>query len=107
MRRLAGRTLLLALGLGLAVPTFDGRPARAQAADLPARSVAVPSRCCGGGNGNGRHNYNAFTIRSPAHIHGVQIVSNGNAGGSGNVINAYCRKRRHCRIAQRQITRFP
>lgn len=52
-------------------------------------------------NGNGTHNHNAFSIRSPTHNHGIQPVSNANAGGVTHTRNAFCKKVRFCRINQR------
>jgi hypothetical protein len=51
-------------------------------------------------NGNGKHNHNAFSIRSPTHNKGFQIISNTNAGGVGSSRNAFCKRVRFCHIHQ-------
>jgi hypothetical protein len=51
-------------------------------------------------NGNGSHNHNAFSIRSPTRNGGVQAISNANAGGAGSSRNALCKKQRVCHIRQ-------
>lgn len=50
--------------------------------------------------GNGRHNLNTFSIRSPTWIRGVQNASNSNTGSSDRAQNAYCKRKRYCRITQ-------
>ncbi|MCW2863790.1 MAG: hypothetical protein JWP48_5498 [Actinoallomurus sp.] len=51
-------------------------------------------------NGNGTHNHNAFSIRSPTHNDGVQAISNANAGGATSSRNALCKRTRFCHIRQ-------
>jgi hypothetical protein len=51
-------------------------------------------------NGNGTHNHNAFSIRSPTRNSGVQAISNANAGGVSWSRNALCKKVRICHIRQ-------
>jgi hypothetical protein len=51
-------------------------------------------------NGNGTHNHNALSIRSPTHNDGVQAISNANAGGAGSSRNALCKRARFCHIRQ-------
>lgn len=51
-------------------------------------------------NGNGTHNHNAFSIRSPTRNDGVQAISNANAGGVGSSRNALCKRTRFCHIRQ-------
>jgi hypothetical protein len=51
-------------------------------------------------NGNGNGNHNAFSIRSPTHNEGRQIVSNANAGVASSTRNAVCKKVRVCHIHQ-------
>jgi hypothetical protein len=51
-------------------------------------------------NGNGTGNRNALSIRSPTTNHGVQAISNANAGGINSSRNALCKKARHCHIHQ-------
>jgi hypothetical protein len=51
-------------------------------------------------NGNGTNNHNAFSIRSPTRNHGVQAISNANAGGVSSSRNALCKRARFCHIHQ-------
>jgi hypothetical protein len=51
-------------------------------------------------NGNGTHNHNALSIRSPTSNSGLQAISNANAGGVGSSRNALCKKSRFCHIHQ-------
>ncbi|MDN3351497.1 hypothetical protein [Actinomadura sp. DC4] len=51
-------------------------------------------------NGNGAHNHNAFSIRSPTRNGGVQAISNANAGGVSSSRNALCKRTRFCHIRQ-------
>jgi hypothetical protein len=64
--------------------------------------LAVPPPACADNNhnGNGTHNHNAFSIRSPTHNGGVQAISNANAGGRTSSRNALCNRTRLCRIHQ-------
>jgi hypothetical protein len=55
-------------------------------------------------NGNGTHNHNAFSIRSPTRNSGVQAISNANAGGISSSRNALCKKSRVCHIKQVTFT---
>jgi hypothetical protein len=57
-------------------------------------------------NGNGWHNHNAFSIRSPTRNEGIQPVSNANAGGVTHTRNAFCKRVRFCRIGQHGLTGF-
>lgn len=50
--------------------------------------------------GNGTHNLNNFSIGSPAWIRGVQNENNSNTGASERTQNAYCKRKRYCRITQ-------
>lgn len=52
-------------------------------------------------DGNGRHNRNIFTQRSPTHNRGYQHTNNGNAGGTNPVQNALCRNVTVCNISQK------
>src|SRR3569833_1555017 len=52
-------------------------------------------------DGNGRHNCNIFTQRSPTHNRGYQHTNNGNAGGTNPVQNALCRNVTVCNISQK------
>lgn len=55
-------------------------------------------------NGNGTHNHNAFSIRSPTRNSGVQAISNANAGGISSSRNALCKRARFCHIKQVTFT---
>lgn len=50
--------------------------------------------------GNGSGNHNALSIRSPTTNHGMQIISNANAGGINSSRNAFCKKQHICKIHQ-------
>lgn len=52
-------------------------------------------------DGNGHHNRNIISVRSPTHNRGYQHTSNGNAGGSNPVQNALCRNVTSCVISQK------
>lgn len=87
MERNGGLVILFTLGACLAV-----RPAMALADDV-------------NHNGNGTHNHNALSIRSPTHNSGVQAISNASAGGVTSSRNALCKKTLFCHI--HQVSRFP
>ena len=53
--------------------------------------------------GNGRHNRNIVSVRSPTHNRGYQHTNNSNAGGTNPVQNALCRHVTVCHVTQ-QIT---
>jgi hypothetical protein len=52
-------------------------------------------------DGNGHHNRNIITVRSPTHNRGYQHTNNGNAGGMNPVQNALCRQVTVCKISQK------
>lgn len=52
-------------------------------------------------NGNGRHNRNIISVRSPTHNHGYQHTNTSNAGGTNPVQNALCRHVTACTITQK------
>lgn len=58
-------------------------------------------------NGNGFHNHNAFSIRSPSFNTGFEPGSNANAGGLSNTPRARCKKVHHCLIRQKEIFFLP
>jgi hypothetical protein len=58
-------------------------------------------------NGNGTHNHNSLSIRSPTRNSGYQVVSNANAGGVTTTRNASCKWMRHCVIHQREVIFLP
>ena len=56
----------------------------------------------GNGNGNGKYNRNSISVNSPEDNHGIQHITNTNAGGIAANQASFCkRKFRHCRINQR------
>jgi hypothetical protein len=57
--------------------------------------------------GNGHHNRNILTVRSPTHNRGYQHTSNSNAGGLNNVQNALCRHSTVCTVTQKIIIVTP
>lgn len=67
-------------------------------AGAPAYGSTVPADV--NHNGNGTHNHNAFSIRSPTRNGGVQSISNANAGGMTSSRNALCKRARLCHTRQ-------
>lgn len=103
MRLLAIGGRLCLAGLGACVWLGASWPAQAQAAAwgvLPAGHGAG-HHCYG----NGAHNLNSFSIKSPTWIRGVQNASNTNVASQEFAQNAVCRKKRYCKIVQ--IDRAP
>jgi hypothetical protein len=79
-------------------------------AALPAYARAAPSPPPGGSVtvhhrhvGNGRHNRNVVSVRSPTHNHGFQHTNNGNSGGLNNTQNSLCHHSTVCNITQKII----
>jgi hypothetical protein len=76
---------------------------------LPAYARTAPPPPPGGSSsvhhhiGNGRHNRNVLTVRSPTHNHGFQHTNNGNSGGVNNTQNSLCRHSTVCNITQKII----
>lgn len=91
----AGRTLLL-VGLGTLLSIGPAWSARADTAVLLPAGHGRGRDCFG----NGVHNNTTITNHSPTVIRGVQNASNSNAGSSEGALNAFCKKKRHCRITQ-------
>jgi hypothetical protein len=55
-------------------------------------------------NGNGKDNFNSFTIHSPVFNHGIQHTNNAAVGGDAINQNAFCKKGpRHCKITERLV----
>jgi hypothetical protein len=52
-------------------------------------------------DGNGHHNRNIISVRSPTHNRGYQHTNNSNAGGMNPVQNALCRNVTVCTINQK------
>jgi hypothetical protein len=76
----------------------------------PARAVRAPSvirQDGGNSHGNGHHNRNLITVRSPTHNRGYQHTSTGNAGGMNPVQNSLCRHVTVCTVNQKVIVVQP
>lgn len=58
-------------------------------------------------HGNGRHNRNVISERSPTYNHGFQHTTNGNSGGDNPTQNALCRHVTVCHVSQRVIIVVP
>ena len=54
-------------------------------------------------NANGVHNRMASVINSPNFMHGMQEVTNSNAGGNIITQNALCRRRTFCRLSNNAL----
>ena len=71
----------------------------------PARASRAPASVARDGShhhdGNGHHNRNIISVRSPTHNRGYQHTNNGNAGGMNPVQNALCRHVTVCTINQK------
>lgn len=68
---------------------------------MPVRAHAVPASDVDH-TGNGRHNRNSITVRSPEYNWGIQHVTNTNVDGTNTTQAAFCKRWfRHCRISQR------
>lgn len=52
-------------------------------------------------HGNGHHNRNTISTRSPTHNHGYQHTNSSNAGGLNSVQNALCRRSTVCNVTQK------
>ncbi|WP_329253696.1 hypothetical protein OG417_11160 [Actinoallomurus sp. NBC_01490] len=69
----------------------------------PAHAARLPAavRRDGGHHGNGHHNRNVLSSRSPTNNRGYQHTNNGNAGGTNPVQNGLCRHVTSCTINQK------
>jgi hypothetical protein len=62
----------------------------------------------GHNNGNGTHNKTTISYDSPTINHGIQHVTDSNAGGNAVTQNAFCKKRvRLCKIREHLIINDP
>jgi hypothetical protein len=66
-----------------------------------ARRPAAVARDGNHHDGNGHHNRNIISVRSPTHNRGYQHTNNSNAGGTNPVQNALCRHVTVCTITQK------
>ena len=89
--------MILHLVAASAITTVASRP-------LPPPASLAPPTVVRDGNhhdGNGHHNRNIISVRSPTTNRGYQHTSNSNAGGSNPVQNALCRHVTVCTITQK------
>ncbi|WP_433181005.1 hypothetical protein [Actinoallomurus sp. CA-150999] len=103
MRGTVGRRLVAVSGLALSTALCASPGLEARAAVLPRQAPITALTGDNNHNGNGSHNTNSITIRSPAFLKGIQHVSDGNVRALTNTNHAFCKKRRYCRIHQRAI----
>jgi hypothetical protein len=82
-------------------------PANANAARIPHAPSATNLVTDHSHDGNGRHNHNISSVRSPTHNRGYQHTSNSNAGGMTHVQNALCKNAKVCKISLKVIVVTP
>ncbi len=103
MRLLTIGCRLALAGLGACLWLGASWPAQAQAAAWRVLPVGHGAgRDC---YGSGVHNVNTFSVRSPTWIRGVQNASNSSTRAIDFAQNAFCKKKRNCRIVQ--VSRLP
>jgi hypothetical protein len=100
MRTIAKGRCVTLLGLGISLALGAPLHAGAEAAQIPQRPSMTTLVGDKNHIGNGTHNHNALSIRSPTTNKGPQAVSNSNAGGKTITRNAFCKKKRFCKIIQ-------
>lgn len=99
----SGKSITLYLGAYTATAVVLGMiwlPAYANAAQ-PAGNVATTLVTDHTNSGNGHHNRNTVSVRSPVHNRGYQHSSNSNAGGVNDVQNALCSHATVCNVTQK------
>lgn len=96
-RERTARHLAAACGTSLLAAGLAAPPAAAAPAE---RAPARAARADDTRGGNGRHNNNTFSIKSPTRNSGYQHTNSGNAGGANSVQNALCRGSSVCRVTQ-------
>ncbi|GAB3972307.1 hypothetical protein GCM10029978_049150 [Actinoallomurus acanthiterrae] len=94
---------LALLGLGISFPLAASMNIDADAAQIPQRVLTAAPAGDNNHVANGRHNASSVTIRSPSFFRGVQLVGDANVRAITNTNNAFCKKRRHCKIRQRAV----
>jgi hypothetical protein len=95
----SGRRVTL---LSLGIPLFLGvsLDVGAEAASIPHATSMTALAHDKNRIGNGSYNHNAVSIHSPTTNRGPQAISNANAGGRTSSRNAFCKKKRYCKIIQ-------
>ncbi|GAA4623966.1 hypothetical protein GCM10023196_022340 [Actinoallomurus vinaceus] len=103
MRRITASRGLALLGLGISLPFAASMNIDAEAALIPQRVLTAAPAGDNNHVANGRHNASSVTIRSPSFFRGIQLVGDANVRALTNTNNAFCKKRRHCKIRQRAV----
>ena len=115
LRRLTGAAVVLALGTPLLPAQAASanraphtrmsktRPARAARLARAQRRAAAALSAADHHDGNGHHNRNIVSTRSPTHNHGFQHTNNSNAGGLNDTQNALCGHTTVCNVTQKVI----
>jgi hypothetical protein len=99
-RALRRRNLAVRFLVGASASTafiWGSVPLPASADPEPAQTDATDH----GHYGNGTHNGNIFSTRSPTHNQGYQHTSTSTAGGATSIQNAMCRNVKVCNIIQK------
>jgi hypothetical protein len=100
MRTIAKFRRVTLLGLGISLAFGAPLHVSAEAAQIPQRSSMTTSPGDNIHIGNGTHNYNRINIHTSTTTKGSQVVSNSNIGRS-SIRNAFCKKKRYCKIIQK------
>jgi hypothetical protein len=101
MRTIAKCRRVALLGLGISLAFGAPLHVSAEAAQIPQRSSMTTPADDNIHIGNGTHNYNRINIHTSTTNKGSQVVDNSNAGGRPSIRNAFCKKKRYCKIIQR------
>jgi hypothetical protein len=105
-RALRTRTLYFLVGISAA---FIGgiAPLPASADTDPPQTEHAPGDGIRTHDGNGTHNRNIFSVKSPTNNHGYQHTSTSTAGGMTSIQNALCRHAKVCNITLQVILVTP
>lgn len=90
--RITTRILVGAAALTIFAGEITSNPASADTSPSPASHTDRAD------NGNGHHNHNILSLRSPTYNRGYQHTSTTTAGGATNIQNAMCRNVKACTI---------
>jgi|SRR5258708_35489433 hypothetical protein len=101
MRTIAKCRRVTLLGLGISLAFGAPLHVSAEAAQIPQRSSMTNPPGDNIHIGNGTHNYNRINIHTSTTSKGSQVVDNSSAGGRPSIRNAFCKKKRYCKIIQR------